>query len=327
MPSPELKNNPELVVNCSPHIEIDDHIVRRMWATFFVLIPAGIAGVYFFGINSLYLILTSIITALITELICQKLQGRKITILDGSAMITGLLLAYNLPPGAPLWIAAMGTIFAVAIGKHIFGGLGFNIFNPALIGRAFLMASWPKYMTTWTNTWWQVDAVTTATPLGIIKEKLSYSLPSYWDLFIGNRGGCIGEVCVAALLIGGIYLIIKNYISWQIPFSFIATLGVFSWLFSNEGFLKGDFLFSILAGGVVLGAFFMATDYVTAPLTKKGKVIFGVGCGLLTFLIRRWGGYPEGVSYAILMMNAASPIIDRFSRPKKYGWQKAKVKK
>jgi electron transport complex protein RnfD len=237
-----------------------------------------------------------------------------------------LLLGYNLSSGVPLWIAAVGSFFSIAIGKQIFGGLGFNIFNPALIGRAFLMASWPKYMTTWVNPRWQVDAVTTATPLGIIKEKLSYDLPSYWNLFIGNRGGCVGEVCVAALLLGGAYLIIKKYISWQIPASFIVTLGLFSWIFSNSGLFKGDFLFSVLAGGVILGALFMATDYVTAPLTKKGKVIFGIGCGLLTFVIRRWGGYPEGVSYAILMMNAATPIIDRFSRPKKYGWQKREAK-
>lgn len=311
-----------LTVTHAPHIEINDHIVRRMWSTFFALIPAGLAGVYIFGIKSFYIILVSIITALITEWIFQKLQGKPTTILDGSAMITGLLLAYNLPPTVPLWIAAVGTFFAVAIGKQLFGGLGFNIFNPALVGRAFLMASWPKYMTTWQNPRWQVDSITSATPLGIIKEKLSYQLPTYWDLFMGNHGGCIGEVCIIALLIGGIYLIVKQYISWQIPASFIITLGLFSGIFSKEGLFKGDFLFSILAGGVILGAFFMATDYVTAPLTKKGKIIFGIGCGLLTFVIRRWGGYPEGVSYAILMMNAVTPIIDRFSRPKKYGWKK-----
>jgi electron transport complex protein RnfD len=178
------------------------------------------------------------------------------------------------------------------------------------------MASWPKYMTTWDNPRWQIDALTSATPLGIIREELSYPLPSYWDLFIGNRGGCIGEVCIIALLLGGIYLILKKYISWQIPVVFIVTLGVFSWAFSSAGLFKGDFLFSILTGGVILGAIFMATDYVTAPLTKKGKIIFAFGCGLLTFVIRRWGGYPEGVSYAILMMNSATPIIDRFRTKK-----------
>lgn len=324
MPSPELKDN--LVVCCSPHIEIDDHIVRRMWATFFALLPAGVAGVYIFGIRAFNIICVSVVSAIVTEWIFQRLRRKKATILDGSAIITGLLLGYNLSSGVPLWMAAVGSFFSIAIGKQIFGGLGFNIFNPALVGRAFLMASWPKYMATWVNPRWQVDAVTTATPLGIIKEKLNYSLPTYWDLFIGNRGGCIGEVCVIALLLGGIYLVVKQYISWQIPFGFIATLGLFSWAFSANGLFKGNFLFSILAGGVVLGALFMATDYVTAPLTKKGKVIFGMGCGLLTFVIRRWGGYPEGVSYAILMMNAATPLIDRLSRPKKYGWKKTEAK-
>ena len=315
-----------LVVCCGPHIEADDHIVRRMWATFFALLPAGVAGVYIFGVAAFNIICVSVITAVATEFIFQKLRRRNATILDGSAIITGLLLGYNLSSGVPLWIVVVGIFFSIAIGKQIFGGLGFNIFNPALIGRAFLMASWPKYMTTWVNPRWQVDAVTSATPLGIIKEKLSYDLPSHWNLFIGNRGGCIGEVCIAALLLGGAYLIIKKYISWQIPVSFIATLGLFSWIFSGSGLFKGDFLFAVLAGGVILGALFMATDYVTAPLTKKGKLIFGIGCGLLTFVIRRWGGYPEGVSYAILMMNAATPIIDRFSRPKKYGWKKAEAK-
>jgi electron transport complex protein RnfD len=315
-----------LVVCCSPHVEANDHIVRRMWATFFALLPAGVAGVYIFGIRAFHIICVCVISALVTEWLFQKLRRKKVTILDGSAIITGLLLGYNLSSGVPLWLAAVGSFFSIAIGKQIFGGLGFNIFNPALVGRAFLMASWPKYMTTWVNPRWQVDAITTATPLGIIKEKLNYNLPSYWDLFIGNRGGCMGEVCVVALLIGGIYLLIKQYISWHVPVSFIITLGLFSGIFSNNGLFKGDFLFSILAGGVVLGALFMATDYVTAPLTQKGKIIFGIGCGLLTFVIRRWGGYPEGVSYAILMMNAATPIIDRFSRPRKYGYKKRMTK-
>jgi len=324
MPKPDSNQN-NLVVSSAPHIEINDHILRRMWVTLLALIPAGIAGVYIFGPRALYVILISILVSIVTEYICQKLQGKKTSILDGSAVITGLLLAYNFPPGVPLWIAAVGSFFAVAIGKQIFGGLGFNIFNPALIGRAFLMASWPKYMTSWMNPRWQVDAITSATPLGILKEKLAHPLPSYWDMFIGNHGGCIGEVCVVALLVGGIVLIALKYISWQIPVSFILATGIFSWVF-GQGFFKGDFLFSILAGGIILGAFFMATDYVTAPLTKKGKVIFGIGCGLLTFVIRKWGGYPEGVSYAILMMNAATPMIDRFSRPRKYGWKKKEKK-
>jgi electron transport complex protein RnfD len=210
------------------------------------------------------------------------------------------------------------------VGKQLFGGLGFNIFNPALIGRAFLMASWPKYMTNWSNPRWQVDAISSATPLGILKEKLSLPLPSYWDMFVGNRGGCIGEVCIIALLIGGIYLLYKRYISWQIPLFYLLTVAVLSFILMGDKFFAGDILFSLLSGGLVLGAFFMATDYVSAPISIKGKTIFAIGCGLLTVVIRKWGGYPEGVSYAILMMNAATPIIDRFSRPKKYGWRKMK---
>jgi electron transport complex protein RnfD len=327
MPKQELKNN--LVVTCSPHIAVDDHIVKRMWATSLALIPAGLAGAYIFGIRSLYVILVSVLSAIATEGLMQKLQGKKITLSDGSVAITGLLLAYNLPPQVPLWMAAVGSFFAVAIAKQLFGGLGFNIFNPALAGRAFLMASWPKYMATWSNPRWQVDAVSSATPLMLFKEKGLFSISqmglSYQDLFFGNRGGCIGEVCIVVLLIGAAYLLIKQYITWHVPITYLFTFGVLSWIFMGEGLFKGDALFQILSGGIILGAFFMATDYVTAPITKKGKIIFGLGCGILNFVIRKWGGYPEGCSYAILMMNAATPIIDRFSKPRKYGWKSNKA--
>lgn len=326
MPNQDLKLN-NLVVSSGPHIQIEgDHILKRMWATLIALIPAGIAGVYIFGLYSLNVIAVSVITAVICESVFQKIFRKKNTILDGSAIITGLLLAYNLPPTAPLWMVALGSFFAVVVGKQLFGGLGFNIFNPALVGRAFLMASWPKYMTYWSNPRWQIDAVTTATPLGIVKEKLSYQLPTYWDLFIGNRGGCIGEVCIVALLIGGIYLLYKRYISWQIPVYYLLTVAILSFVLMGNKLFAGDVLFALLSGGLVLGAFFMATDYVSAPISIKGKTIFAVGCGLLTVVIRKWGGYPEGVSYAILMMNAATPIIDRFARPKKYGAQKRGAK-
>jgi len=329
MPRPELKNN--LVVTCSPHICVDDHIVRRMWVTFFALIPAGLTGIYIFGLKAFYVTLVSILSALITEAVLQKLQGKKVTLVDGSAMITGLLLAYNLPPGVPLWIPAIGSFFAVAIGKQLFGGLGFNIFNPALAGRAFLMASWPKYMASWSNPRWQVDAISTATPLMLLKEKGLHAISeigfTYKDLFLGNRGGCIGEVCILALLLGAAYLLIKQYITWHVPFSYLLTFGILGWIFMGNGMFKGDVLLQLLSGGIILGAFFMATDYVTAPITKKGKIVFGMGCGLLNFVIRKWGGYPEGTSYAILMMNAATPIIDRFCRPKKFGSKKPGMKK
>lgn len=312
-----------LVVSCSPHIEVGDHIIRRMWVTFIALLPAGFAGVYIFGIYSAYVVMASLITALITEALCQRIAGKKITLLDGSALICGLLLAYNLPPGVPLWIAVIGSAFAVIVGKHLFGGLGFNIFNPALVGRAFLMVSWPGYMTSWTNSRFSIDALSTATPLTLLKGKGIFDISglslNYWDLFVGNRGGCIGEVCILALLIGAVFLLVKGYISWQTPTSFIMTTAVFTWAFGADKLFSGDPILAILSGGLMLGAFFMATDYVTGPLTRRGKLVFGFGCGLITFLIRKWGGYPEGVSYAILTMNAFVPAIDRFIKLRPYG--------
>jgi electron transport complex protein RnfD len=195
--------------------------------------------------------------------------------------------------------------------------LGQNIFNPALAGRVFLMASWPKYMTTFTKPLY--DAVTSATPLALIKEGKVLENLSYWDLFLGKRGGCIGEVCILALIVGALFLLYKGYISWHIPVTYIASVGLLTYIFGLKGLFSGDWLFHILTGGLILGAFFMATDYVTSPLTRKGQIIFGIGCGLITAIIRLWGGYPEGVSYAILMMNAATPIIDRYTRNRIYG--------
>jgi len=222
-----------------------------------------------------------------------------------------------------LWLVVVGSVVAIAIAKHAFGGLGRNIFNPALIGRVFLLSAWPKHMTTFTKPF---DTITSATPLALLKEQKLSSLAeagiSYMDLFIGNRGGCIGEVCILALLLGAAYLFYKKLITWHIPFSYMGSVVVMSWIFgSREGLFMGDVLFHFLSGGLVLGAFFMATDYVTSPLTYKGQIIFGVGCGFLTCVIRFWGGYPEGVSYAILMMNMAVPLIDRWIRPRRYGVQ------
>jgi len=252
-------------------------------------------------------------------------EEKRERIWDGSAVLTGLLLAYNLPPQVPLWMPVAGSIFAIAIGKQVFGGLGHNIFNPALAGRAFLMVSWPVYMTTWQNPRWQTDAVTTATPLALLKHNHMDLLQgtTYMDLFLGNRGGCIGEVCTVALLLGAAYLLIKKYISWHIPLTYIVSVAFLSWIFNGfNGFFTGDVLFFVMSGGLILGAFFMATDYVTSPLSARGKIIFGIGCGMLTFLIRRYSGYPEGVSYSILIMNAATPIIDRYTFPKWFGYVK-----
>ncbi|MDO8535858.1 MAG: RnfABCDGE type electron transport complex subunit D [Candidatus Omnitrophota bacterium] len=318
-------NNP-LVVSIGPHVHAKVSTKRIMWAVNLALIPAGAAGVFIFGVNSLYVILASVISAIATECAVLAIRKKTIAISDGSAVLTGLLLAYNLPPGVPLWIPVAGSFFAIAIGKQVFGGLGHNIFNPALAGRAFLMVSWPVYMTTWQNPRWNVDAITTATPLAMLKHGQIDILKSTTslNLFLGNRGGCIGEVCIVALLVGAAYLFWKKYISWHIPLTYIASVAILSWAFNGfSGLFTGDALLFVLSGGLMLGALFMATDYVTSPLSNKGKIIFGVSCGVLTFVIRKFSGYPEGTSYAILIMNAFVPLIDKVTHPKWFGWRKA----
>lgn len=311
----------KLTVSPSPHIKSDISTKKIMWFVILSLIPSGIAGIYIYGLCSLKVIIISVLSCVIAEVIFLKFRHRDPKlILDGSAILTGLLLAYNLPPEIPFWIPLIGGAVSIILGKQIFGGLGHNIFNPALVGRAFLQISWPVYMTTWKNPRFWADAVSTATPLA----KENAQVYRYMDLFLGNRGGCIGEVCVVVLLIGAAFLLVKKIISWHIPLSFIGTVAFLSWIFGKDGFFTGDFIFSVLAGGLVLGAFFMATDYVTSPLTKKGQLIFGIGCGILTVIIRLRGSYPEGVSYAILFMNAAVPIIDRFTKTRKYGFVKDK---
>jgi len=307
-----------LIVSGSPHIHKPESISRIMWTVVISLIPAGIAGVIIFGLDALWVTLVAVVAAVLTELVFGICTKKKITVLDGSAVITGVLLAFNLPSGVPLWLPIVGAVFSIAIGKQVFGGLGQNIFNPALVGRVFLMASWPKYMTTFTRPF-SYDAITSATPLAMLKEGKLLEHISYWDLFLGKHGGCIGEVCILALLIGAAILLIKGYISWHIPATYIFTTAIFTYIFGGAQLFSGDWLFHILSGGLILGAFFMATDYVATPLTAKGQLIFGIGCGLLTAVIRIWGGYPEGVSYAILMMNAATPFIDRYTKNKIYG--------
>ena len=307
-----------LIVSGSPHIHKNESVCRIMWTVVISLIPALIAGIIIFGLDALWVTLVAVVAAVLTELTFGILTRKKITILDGSAVITGILLAFNLPSGVPLWLPIVGAVFSIAIGKQVFGGLGQNIFNPALVGRVFLMASWPKYMTTFIQPF-KFDAVTSATPLAVLKEGKFLEHIPYLDLFLGKHGGCIGEVCILALLIGAAILLIKGYISWHIPATYIFTTAIFTYIFGAAQLFHGDWLFHILSGGLILGAFFMATDYVATPLTAKGQIIFGVGCGLLTAVIRIWGGYPEGVSYAILMMNAATPFIDRYTKNKIYG--------
>lgn len=311
-----MRNN--LLVSGSPHIHKKESVSRIMWTIVISLIPAGIAGVIIFGLDALWVTLVAIIAAVLTELILGIWTKKKITIFDGSAVITGILLAFNLPPNVPLWLPIVGAVFSIAIGKQVFGGIGQNIFNPALVGRVFLMASWPKYMTTFAKPF-TYDAVTGATPLALLKEGKLLEHISYLDLFLGKRGGCIGEVCILALLIGAALLLIRGYITWHIPVIYILTTAIFTYIFGAAQLFQGDWLFHILSGGLILGAFFMATDYVATPLTAKGQLIFGLGCGLLTAIIRIWGGYPEGTSYAILMMNAATPFIDRYTKNRIYG--------
>lgn len=310
--------NNKLIVSTSPHLHTPESVNSIMWLVCLALLPSGIAGVYMFGPAALRSIVIAVVSAVVAELAIQAALKKKFTVSDGSAVLTGLLLGYNLPAHCPFWIPAVGAFVAIAIGKQIFGGLGQNIFNPALVGRAFLTASWPQYMTRFTAPL-SYDAITQATPLALLKENKVIEHISYLDLFLGNKGGCIGEVCVAALLLGGIFLLARRIISWHIPLTYIATTGLMCFIFGGKTLFSGDWLFYILSGGLFLGAFFMATDYVTSPLTHKGQIVFGAGCGLLTAIIRLWGGYPEGVSYSILMMNAATPLIDRYTKKRIFG--------
>ena len=307
-----MKN--KLFIPGSPYLYTKESLTKIMWLVTASLVPAGIAGIFLFGITALWVIILAVLSAVATEGALQKLTGNKVMISDGSAFLTGLLLAYNLPPAVPFLAAGRGFLFAISTAKFAFGGLGKNIFNPALAGRVFLMAFWPRYMVIFTPPF-NYDAVTSATPLTMLKEGRLIEKISYLDLFLGKRGGCIGEVCVLALVIGAAFLLLKKYISWHIPATYIVTTGLFVYVFGPKGLFTGDWLFHILSGGLILGAFFMATDYVTSPRAVKGQVVFGIGCGLFTAIIRLWSRYPEGASYAILMMNAAVPLIDRYLKP------------
>jgi electron transport complex protein RnfD len=300
------------ILSPGPHLSSKESVEKIMWRVVIALLPALGWGVWSFGLAALSVTAVCVASCVAVEAAVQKLLRKEVTVSDGSAVVTGILLAFNLPPGMPLWMTAVGSFVAIAIAKHAFGGLGYNIFNPALIGRAFLMASYPVQMTRWRpyGAW---DNVTGATPLGIVKEKLAIPLPSYMDMFLGRIGGCIGETSTLLLLLGAIFLLVKSDITWHAPVSFLGALALMSRLSGR------DPLFAILAGGAVLGACFMATDMVTVPISGKGRLVFGAGCGLITGVIRAWGGYPEGVCYSILLMNAFTPIIDRYTQPRRFG--------
>lgn len=303
-------------VSSSPHIRTKTTVQTIMRDVLIALLPAAIAAVYFFKIQALLIMLVSVVSSMAFEALWQKLMKQKITVLDLSAAVTGLLIAFNLPPSAPLWLPVVGSAFGIIIVKQFFGGIGQNIMNPALAARAFLLASWPVQMTTWT-----VDGVSGATALGILKEG-NGTLPGLFDAFVGNIGGCIGETSALALLAGGLYLLYKHVITWHIPVIYIGTVSVLTLVLGRNGFMSGDFVYEILIGGLMLGAFFMATDYTTSPMTKKGQIIFALGCGLLTSVIRIYGGYPEGVSYSILIMNLFVPLIDKYVTPRVFGGAK-----
>lgn len=323
----------KLVISGSPHVHAEQDVKSIMWGVVIALIPALLVSVYYFGIPALVLTSVAVLSCLVFEFLIQKfLLKQEPTITDGSAVITGILLAFNVPSSLPLWQLIIGSLVAIGIAKMAYGGLGKNPFNPALVGRVFLLISFPVDMTTWPTPaplGTLPDAITGPTALGILKEglmkgdtvtHLMKNVPTYQDLFIGGIGGSLGEISALALILGGLYMLVRRIITWHIPVSFIATVFVFTailWQANPEKY--ADPVFHLLAGGLMLGAIFMATDMVTSPMTYKGMLVFGIGCGLLTVLIRVWGAYPEGVSFAILIMNAITPLLNNWFKPAQFG--------
>ncbi|MBA7508825.1 Proton-translocating ferredoxin:NAD(+) oxidoreductase complex subunit D [subsurface metagenome] len=307
-----------ILISHAPHIWRGFSTSKIMYIVVAALLFPTAAGIYFFGYYAIYIILASIITAVLTEFVIKKLRKKRF-IMDGSAVITGLLFALILPPRLPLWMVVIGTFFSIAVAKEAFGGLGYNIFNPALAGRAFLSVCFPKEMTTWVlPPHFNYDAVTGATPLAENFVPQADKLASYKNLFFGNIGGSLGETSAMLILIGAAVLFAFRIIDWRIPTFYIGTVALGSLLMGK------DVLFQVLAGGLMIGAFFMATDYVTSPVTGNGRIIFGVGLGVLTVLIRNFSSMPEGVCFSILIMNAFTPLIDKYVRIKPFGFQKKK---
>ncbi len=313
----------KFIVSSTPHIKSNVKTANIMFDVVLALLPATFVGMFYFGLSAIMVILLSVGSAVLFEYLFQKLTNRPITVSDMSAVVTGLLLALNLPASVPFYVPIIGSFVAIIIIKQIFGGIGQNFMNPALGARAFLMASYPTSMTTF-----KVDAVASATPLSAIKEGAGM-IPNptdYMNAFMGNIGGCIGEVSALAILLGALYLFYRKIITWHIPVSYLGTAFVLFFIFGRDGLFTGYPIYELLLGGILLGAFFMATDYSSSPITAKGKIIFGVGCGLLTVIIRLYGGYPEGVSYSILLMNLTVPLIDKFTKPRVFGTVKKGVK-
>ena len=321
-----------LKISGSPHIHSGASVKKIMWTVVIALIPTMLFSFYYYGIDAVRVTAISVVSCVVLEWFFQKVFFKqKTSISDGSAIITGLLLAFNVPSNLSWHIIVIGALVAIGISKMAFGGLGKNLFNPALVGRVFLLISFPKQMTTWplpSQGFMNVDATTGATPLGLIKSALSkgqnpadiVGLPDYVQMMLGNMGGSLGEVAALAIILGGIIMLVRRVITWHIPVTFIGTAFVFAailhWVNPNL-YIAPEF--HILTGGLLLGAIFMATDMVTSPMSARGKIVFGIGCGLLTIIIRVWGVYPEGVSFAILLMNAFTPLINKGFKPKTFG--------
>ena len=325
-----------LKISGSPHVHSDESNKKIMWRVNLALVPMLLTGIAYFGLNALLISIVSVACCCLFQWLIEKfIMKVPSTVCDGSAIVTGLLLAFNVPATAEMiWMVAIGALVAIGVGKMTFGGLGKNPFNPALVGRVFMLISFPVQMTTWPTVgkWFpmSLDTVSGATPLGLIKEGVKNGqslsevlsapdMPSLCDIFLGHMGGSLGEVSAIAILIGAIYLLCRKVISWHIPVAFIGTAFIFSgilWLADPTQFI--DPLTTILTGGIMLGACFMATDMVTSPMAKSGQLVFGVGCGLLTIIIRNWGAYPEGVSFAILLMNSVTPLINRWCKPTRF---------
>ena len=326
-----------LSVSVSPHVRSKESVAKIMWTVVACLMPPLVLSVFIFGIRTLLITAVSVASCMAVEAISQKLLGKPITIKDGSAALTGVLLAFVIPPGVSFFIPVLGAVMAIYIGKQLLGGIGYNIFNPALLGRAFLLATFPVTMT---SAWLPplhngaifsymgkgIDAISTATPLAIMKEhgiaafNAAFGPASsvYGSFFLGWRPGCIGETSGLLLVLGGLYLMYRGYITWHIPVSMLGTIALLTWVFGGKTLFSGDPLLAVLTGGALLGAFFMATDYVTSPSNKTAQIIFGICIGALTVLIRLKGGYPEGVCYAILLMNPISIALDGWFKPKRF---------
>lgn len=321
----------KLIVSLSPHVHSTDSVQRNMYGVCIALLPALVASLYFFGLGSAIVLATSVAACVFFEWAITKfiLKRERVTVADGSAVLTGLLLGFNLPSNLPVWIIIIGALVAIGIGKLTFGGLGCNPFNPALVGRVFLLISFPVQMTTWPvpgQLSAYLDAETGATPLAIMKMAIKSNdasmleqLPDSFNMLVGQTGGCLGEVCALALLVGLVYMLWRRIITWHIPVSILATVFVLSGLLHLSNPAYASPVTVLMTGGLILGSCYMATDYVTSPMTAKGQVVYGVCIGLLTVVIRTFGAYPEGMSFAILIMNAFTPLINTYCKPKRFG--------